>query len=294
MTQRIPLPSNGRITIEQQRESVLLISVSETAHGQLTLTPTDDATVRAGSGNQTAGSSNNVFVRNIVNTTNLSNGRAVGLLEFDISSIGNDVVGRAVIEVDGEVDEGNADFVTTHVYGVRGDDWDEDTVTWNDVNNLLDTSQQGTRALIADNFVTGVSDTAEFIGHLTFSQDTETVSLDITDYLNRNLDADLRLMVVREVRVDGEAADRDDGAVRFDSSDDADGAGPRLILELDEVHDLILFGDVNLNGTVDFSDISPFISLLSSGGYQLEADINQNGVVGFDDISPFIGVLSSQ
>ena len=293
VTQRIPMPANGRISVEQTRESVLLISVSETAHSLLTLTPTDDATVRAGNGNQTAGSSNNVFVRNIVNTTNASNGRAVGLLQFDISAIGNDLVDRAVIEVNGEIDEGNADFVTTHVFGVRGDDWDEDTVTWNDVNNLLNTSQQATRALIADNFVTGFSDTAEFLGHLTFGQDTETVALDITDYLNSNLDTELRLMVVREVRFDGEAADRDDGAVRFDSSDDADGVGPRLVLELDEVPDVLL-GDVNLDGIVNFLDISPFISRLSSGEFQLEADVDENGRVDFLDISPFIGALSSQ
>ena len=291
VTQRIPMPANGRISIEQERESVLLISVPEMAYSVATLTPTDDATVRAGSGNQNAGSSNNIFVRNIVDSNNESNGRSVGLLQFDISSIGNDLVGRAVIEVNGEIDEGNPDFVVTHVFGVRGDDWNQDTVTWNDVNNLLNTSQQGTRALIADNFVTGVSDTAEFLGHLTFSQNTETVSLDITDYLNRNLDDDLRLMVVREVRVDGEAADRSDGAVRFDSSEDADGQGPRLVLELDEIPDFLL-GDVNLDGTVDFLDISPFIALLASGQFQLEADIDASGAVDFLDISPFIGILS--
>ena len=293
VTQRIPIPNNGRISVEQSGESVLLISVSEIARSTLALAPTDDATVRAGSGNQTAGSSNNVFVRNIVNATNVSNGRAVGLLQFDISEIGNDLVDRAIIQVNGEVNEGNADFVTTHVYGIRGDDWDEDTITWNAVNNLLNTSQQGTTALIADNFVTGVSDTAEFLGHLTFSQDRGLVSLDITDYLKSNLDDDLRLLIAREVRFDGEAADRSDGAVRFDSRDDEDGLGPRLLLELNEVPDVLL-GDVNLDEVVDFFDISPFIEILSAGGNQLEADMDQNGVVDFFDITPFISVLSGQ
>ena len=293
VTQRIPIPGNARVTLEQQRRSVMLLSVSETAHSLLSFTPTDDATVRAGTGNQNAGSSNNVFVRNIVNATNQSNGRAVGLLEFDISAIGNDLVGRAVIQVNGEVDEGNAEFVTTHVYGIRGDDWDEDTVTWNVVNNLLAVSQQGTQALIADNFVTGISDSAEFLGHLTFSQDTELVSLDITDYLKANLDDDLRLLVAREVRFDGEAADRSDGAVRFDSIDNVDGLAPRLVVEVTEVSDFQL-GDVNRDGVVDFFDISPFIAVLSSGPFQFEADMNQDGFVNFYDIAPFIDALSSQ
>ena len=51
-------------------------------------------------------------------------------------------------------------------------------------------------------------------------------------------------------------------------------------------------GDVNLDGVVNFLDISPFIAVLSSGDFQAEADCNQNGFVNFLDISPFIGILS--
>ena len=53
-----------------------------------------------------------------------------------------------------------------------------------------------------------------------------------------------------------------------------------------------LLGDVSLDGAVDFLDVSPFISSLSSGDFQNEADIDRNGVVDFLDISPFIGLLS--
>ena len=55
----------------------------------------------------------------------------------------------------------------------------------------------------------------------------------------------------------------------------------------------VLLGDVNLDGTVDFLDISPFIALLSNGDYQAEADCDQSGAVGFLDISPFISILSA-
>ncbi|MCL4144108.1 UNVERIFIED_CONTAM: hypothetical protein GTU68_054324, partial [Idotea baltica] len=54
----------------------------------------------------------------------------------------------------------------------------------------------------------------------------------------------------------------------------------------------IILGDVNLDGFVDFLDISPFIAVLSAGGNQAEADVNQDGVVDFLDISPFIALLS--
>ena len=53
-------------------------------------------------------------------------------------------------------------------------------------------------------------------------------------------------------------------------------------------------GDVNLDGVVDFFDISPFISLLASQTFQAEADIDLNDAVDFFDIQPFIGLLSGQ
>ena len=53
-----------------------------------------------------------------------------------------------------------------------------------------------------------------------------------------------------------------------------------------------LLGDVDLSGTVDFLDISPFISVLSGGTFQAEADCDQSGEVNFLDISPFIAILS--
>ena len=55
----------------------------------------------------------------------------------------------------------------------------------------------------------------------------------------------------------------------------------------------VLLGDANLDGVVNFLDISSFIAILSSGDYRGQADTNQDGVVSFLDISPFIGLLSS-
>jgi len=54
-----------------------------------------------------------------------------------------------------------------------------------------------------------------------------------------------------------------------------------------------LLGDVNLDGAVDFLDIAPFITLLSTGEFQAEADTNEDGVVDFLDIAPFIVLLST-
>ena len=53
-----------------------------------------------------------------------------------------------------------------------------------------------------------------------------------------------------------------------------------------------ILGDVNVDGEVNFLDISPFIVLLSAGDFQEEADIDGNGVVNFLDIAPFINLLT--
>ena len=60
----------------------------------------------------------------------------------------------------------------------------------------------------------------------------------------------------------------------------------------------LLIGDTNLDGIVNFLDISPFISILSGGaGFDPQAianaDINQSGEVNFLDISPFINALAN-
>ena len=52
-----------------------------------------------------------------------------------------------------------------------------------------------------------------------------------------------------------------------------------------------LLGDVNVDGTVNFLDISPFIVLLASRDFQFEADVNGDSDVNFLDISPFISIL---
>lgn len=53
-------------------------------------------------------------------------------------------------------------------------------------------------------------------------------------------------------------------------------------------------GDVNMDGSISFLDISPFIAILSAGDFQAEADIDQSGAVNFLDIAPFIALLSGQ
>jgi len=57
-----------------------------------------------------------------------------------------------------------------------------------------------------------------------------------------------------------------------------------------------LAGDANCDGTLDFSDINPFVAVLTvpadmPGCGAMNADINQDGAVDFADINPFVDLM---
>ena len=52
-----------------------------------------------------------------------------------------------------------------------------------------------------------------------------------------------------------------------------------------------LLGDVNQDGAVDLLDVEPFVELLSSEKFLLEADINKDGIVDLLDVGPFVDLL---
>ena len=54
----------------------------------------------------------------------------------------------------------------------------------------------------------------------------------------------------------------------------------------------VLLGDVNMDSTIDFLDIAPFVAVLLSEDFKAEADVNQSGNVDFLDISPFVALLT--
>ncbi len=80
---------------------------------------------------------------------------------------------------------------------------------------------------------------------------------------------------------------------------DSDGNGE---MELDNIeivanvvsNPMILIGDVNQDGLIDFGDIPAFITILQAGSFLAEADVNEDGSVDFSDIPDFIDLLIAQ
>ena len=54
---------------------------------------------------------------------------------------------------------------------------------------------------------------------------------------------------------------------------------------------VFVLGDINMDGNVDLLDVQPFVALISTGQFQIEADINKDGLVNLFDVAPFVDLL---
>ena len=95
--------------------------------------------------------------------------------------------------------------------------------------------------------------------------------------------AGARVFVEEERSADSEVGHRDETIGFF-----AINAGTIIGRVIDEP---VLLGDTNQDGGVNFLDLPPFISILSTSDYLESADMNQDGEVDFLDISLFINAL---
>ena len=116
-------------------------------------------------------------------------------------------------------------------------------------------------------------------GSLTFTR-TDGANATLTVGMGRLAQDEIRLTAGTQIRVTANPAVG--GGVLLESIGVALPDSPSVLL-----------ADINRDGIVNFLDISPFISRLSNGVFQLEADVNQDGEVNFLDISPFIAILAS-
>ena len=90
----------------------------------------------------------------------------------------------------------------------------------------------------------------------------------------------------------GEVVDSDPFFLIFNNGLTAEEFGEDALLAFGLVEEEVILGDANLDGTVNFLDISQFIQLLQLGEFRAEADINGDEMVTFADIAGFIAILA--
>ena len=79
-----------------------------------------------------------------------------------------------------------------------------------------------------------------------------------------------------------------DGSKIIFEADLAGGVNGAFVVELRDV----TLGDVNGDGNVDLLDVAPFVELITTGKYLIEADLNCDGEVNLLDVAPFVDLIS--
>ncbi len=71
----------------------------------------------------------------------------------------------------------------------------------------------------------------------------------------------------------------------------SDRSNGLFVLDVSDIVDETVLGDVNLDGVADLLDVAPFVNLITNNNFQVEGDINGDDVVDLLDVQPFVFLL---
>lgn len=220
----------GVVEFNLPAHSVILASASRRPPVEVRSLPAiDDAMVKAGANSaKNFGASDSLLAKNDPKNASARN---VSFVKFDLGGVRPQRIERAVLQMWGKND-GSAKTVITQVYGLVDDDWREQTITWENAPNLA--AAAGPIEGIAQNFVEGVGDSAEIVGHFTGTKrsEPERLMLDVTRYVQAHPDQRITFAIARQARFDGENVDDALGALHFQSKEGLPERGPTLIIAI--------------------------------------------------------------
>jgi hypothetical protein len=234
VTRLVTVPQNKKITLAgQPSQSVwLLTAPSGTPLNQVVLPASHDARVR----NSDAASAEPYKAQNYGSLQRARVGRTpdsarfdyASYLQFDTGDVNVSDVSRAILQATGQAardgggDPGNVMF---HVYALASDNWNENTITWDNAPNLAD----------LDAKLTGVGTDAFPVGHLTFDSVVNEWGVDVTDFVKLHPglfdDGALSFALIREERFAGDA-DATFSYVDLWTSESGLATAPKLMLSV--------------------------------------------------------------
>ncbi|WP_246941784.1 DNRLRE domain-containing protein [Bacillus pinisoli] len=139
-----------------------------------------------------AGSSDKNYYKyfNVKSNSDFSKGR-VAFFKFEVNNLNE--IRNVLFELSGKIGS-NTTSVELDVYGLTNDQWNEETITWENAPNLATDSVK----------VTGIGETATLLGHINVAtSETEKINIDVTDFVKAQSDGKVTLMVVDTIGQNG-------------------------------------------------------------------------------------------
>ena len=120
----------------------------------------------------------------------------------------------------------------------------------------------------------------------TSTADNQLNGVDLDEPINGTLQVFSSLIGTTTVGADGELR------VYIDLDPNATPGAPNFTAYLGlSIVPVVIKGDVDMDGDVDFNDIPMFVTVLLGDTFQAEVDCNCDGLISFDDIPAFVDIL---
>jgi hypothetical protein len=184
---------DGQLSFELPARSVMLLTIPVCSDNAKTLIATADATVRAGTNRVKSFGKDKMM--NVEMNASRPNSNQVSYIRFDLSGVDKSKMNAAILQVYGS--SSTPAPYRFHVYALDNNDWDENTLNWNNAPNLERNQVR----------VTGVGDTAHVAGEIAVNGTASYHQLDVTSLVRKCRQPEITFVLIREVRQLGDDSD---------------------------------------------------------------------------------------
>ncbi len=185
--------------LTQASNTVWLFTIPRPAvETETILEATADATVTDGtSAGTNFGSTTTLLARNDPAT---ADNRSAAFIRFDLPLIYPPDIQLAILSLSGKTSTAST-TVQGHIYGINDDQWQENTITWNNAPNLLKGAAAGN--LINNRVITGQGDSAFIQGQLVIDSTSNKIRMNnVTEFVKQQSDRKVSFLITQDPRWD--------------------------------------------------------------------------------------------
>lgn len=188
------IPADGQLSFELPAQSVMLLTIPVSGNVAETLISTADVTVK--SGRNATKNFGKTQTMSVAMNASQQDRNQVSYIKFDLSKLNPTDVNAALLQLyGGSSDKSSYRF---HVYALDNNDWDENTLSWNNAPNLEKEQQRMDK----------VGSTVHVAGEIAVDGNASYHQLDVTPLIRKCKQKEITFVLIRELRQLGDDADK--------------------------------------------------------------------------------------